>query len=36
MWKWNVVYRFLMGKRQGKIPLEKPRRLREDNIKSKS
>jgi hypothetical protein len=27
------VYRVLMGKPEGKIPLERPRRIWEDNIK---
>jgi len=32
MWKWEIVHRFLMDKRQEKRPLETPRHVRVDNI----
>jgi hypothetical protein len=33
MGEWRVVYRVLVGKPEGKIPLGRPRRRRDDNIK---
>jgi len=33
MWEGRGLHRVLVGKSEGKRPLEKPRRRREDNIK---